>query len=509
MEKFRITPAVRLSLGLVILTLSILILAQALGLAPGTERQQLKVRQNLAETLAVQTILAIKRGDNLLLQAMLATVVERNSEVTSVGIRRNDNTVVAQTSQHEKFWADAAQENSTPTHIRLPLLVDGIKRGTFEISFHPLTHEDSLFMGLPSFVLLVIFVSITGFVGFWFYIKRALHHLDPSAVVPARVRNALNILAEGVLILDKREQIVLVNHSLAEKLQRDEKSLVGRKASGLGWQIDAQEGQTELPWLRALATGRKQVGVRLLLKNPQREEQIFRVNAVPILDGKGNSQGTIASFDDISELESKNRQLEEMVKQLAATQASIENKNRELKHLASRDPLTDCYNRRSLFDYLAASFEKARSANMEYTCIMTDIDHFKRVNDTHGHGVGDEVIKMVANNIKEVIREGDILARFGGEEFCIILPGAPMSQATMIANRCREKIAAQLCQGVKVTASFGVSSIRLGAQTPNELIHQADEALYHSKAQGRNRVSNWQPTMRIAAKGIGSQQDAR
>ena len=506
MGKFRITPAVRLSIGLVILTLSILILAQALGLAPGTERQQLKVRQLLAETLAVQTIMAIKRGDMLLLQAMLENVIERNPDVRSIGIRRNDQGVVAQTAQHEEFWDDASAENSTPTHIRLPLLINGEKRGNFEITFHPLTHEDSPFLGLPSFVLLIIFVSVTGFVGFWLYIKRALHHLDPSAVVPARVRNALNILAEGVLILDKREQIVLVNHSLAEKLQRDEKSLIGRKASSLGWQQDESDSAAALPWLQALSSGQKQVGVRLELKTHEQEKQIFRVNAVPILDDKGNSQGTIASFDDISELEAKNHQLEDMVKALAATQLSIENKNRELKYLASRDPVTDCYNRRSLFDYLAASFDKARSSHAEYACIMTDIDHFKRVNDTHGHGVGDEVIKMVANTIREVIREGDILARFGGEEFCIILPGAPISQANLIANRCREKIAAQLCQGIKVTSSFGISSVRLGAQTPNELIHQADEALYHSKEQGRNCVSNWQPNMRIANKTADNQQ---
>lgn len=497
MEKLRITPAVRLSLGLVILTLSILILAQALGLAPGTERQQLKVRQNLAETLAVQIILAIQRGDSLLLQAMLENVVERNTEVKSIAVRRNDGTIVAQTSNHTSFWSGAASENSTPTHIRLPLLINSTKRGTFEISFEPLTHDGSLFFGIPSFALLIIFVSVTGFVGFWLYIKRALHYLDPSAVVPARVRNALNILAEGVLILDKREQIVLVNYSLAHNLQCDEKNLMGRKASSLGWKIDSDAKTKELPWLSALSTGQKQIGVRLLLQQADEDERIFRVNAVPILDDKGNSQGTIASFDDISELEAKNRQLQETIKQLAATHLSIENKNRELKHLASRDPLTDCYNRRSLFEYLTATFDKARNANAEYACIMADIDYFKRVNDTYGHSVGDEIIKMAACTLRDVIREGDVLARFGGEEFCIILPGAPISQAHMIANRCRERIAGQICHGVQVTSSFGVSSIRLGAMTPNELIQQADEALYHAKAHGRNRVSDWQASMRI------------
>lgn len=495
----RVTPAVRLSLGLVLLTLSILILAQALGLAPGAESQQLKARQHLAETLAMQATLILKRGDNLLVLAMLEGVVERNPEVLSVAIRRNDKTLVAQTLQHDEHWSGAAEENSTPTHIRLPLLINGTKRGVFEISFHPLAYDTSNWFGLPTFLILIIFVSLTGFAGFWLYIKRALHHLDPSSVVPARVRNALNILTEGVLILDKREQIVLINNSLMEKLNRDEKNLVGRKASSLGWEIDPAEEFRELPWLRALTTNQKQVGVRLLLKGIHTSEKIFRVNVVPILDGKGASQGTIASFDDISELEAKNRQLEDMVKQLAATQMSIQNKNRELKHLASRDPLTDCFNRRSLFDYLDKGFAKARTSGAEYACIMTDIDHFKQVNDTYGHSLGDEVIKMVANSIKEVIRDGDIVARFGGEEFCMILPGASIELTNTIATRCREKIAAQVCQGINVTSSFGIATIRSGAKTPNELIQQADEALYYSKKHGRNCVSKWQPEMKNTA----------
>ena len=491
-----ITPAVRLSVGLVILTISILILAQAIGLAPGVERQQLEVRKRLAETLASQVSVAIMRGDELLLQYLLESTVERNPEILSAALRRNDGVLVAQTKSHGQHWANAKPQESTPTHIRFPVMINGAKRADFELSFEPLLSESHPVFKLPTFVLLIIFVSLSGFVGYWFYIKRALKHLDPSAVVPARVRNALNILAEGVLILDRREQIVLANNSIIDHLRRPEQSLIGKKASSLGWFLDEKQEVREYPWLKAIGSGVKQTGVRLLLPKNGDNDTIFQVNAVPILDANGNSQGTIAVFEDITELETKSRLLEEMIQQLAVTQVAIENKNKELTFLATRDPLTNCFNRRALYEHLSSKFDGARTGDAEFSCIMADIDFFKKVNDTYGHAAGDEVIKMAANSLREVVRDMDMVARFGGEEFCVILPGAPLEQAQLIAERCREKIAQKETNGIKVTGSFGVTSIRMGAVTANQLIQQADEALYYSKQHGRNQVTCWQPDMK-------------
>jgi len=491
----RITPAVRLSLGLVILLVSILILAQALGFLPGTEQQQLEIRKRLAETLAQQVSLAVSRNDNLLLQHLLNSSVERNPEIMSAAIRDNRGRILLQTAEHKKYWAGADAQQSTPTHIRFPIFHNGAKRADFEISFEELLSERHPFFHIPTFIVLMIFVSLSGFVGFWFYIKRALHHLDPSAVVPARVRNALNILAEGVLILDRREQVVLANTTIIEHLASTETKLFGRKASSLGWELEAHQDVTQFPWLEALATGVRQVGIRVHLKNKSEKEKIFRVNAVPILDMRGSSQGTIAVFDDITELEEKSRILEDTIKELALTQIAIEKQNKELSYLATRDPLTNCYNRRALYQYLEGKSEGGRITDGEYCCIMADIDHFKRVNDTYGHGVGDDVIKMTATTLQETVRDQDRVARFGGEEFCIILPGVDLERAFQIAERCREKIAAADCDGVKVTGSFGVTSIRLGAANTQELLQQADQALYYSKQHGRNQVTRWQQGM--------------
>lgn len=490
-----ITPAVRLSVGLVILTVSLLILAQALGLAPGAERQQLDLRKRLAETLASQVSVAIMRGDQLLLQHLLDSTVERHPEIVSAAVRHTNGNLVAQTKGHKTHWKDAKANESTPTHVRFPVMINNTKRADFEIRFEPLLTERHALLGVPTFVLLVMFIAISGFLGYWFYIKRALKHLDPSAVVPARVRNALNILAEGVLILDRREQIVLANTTLVENLQRTEAVLLGKKASNLGWFVDPKGEQTAYPWLTALTSGVKQTGVRVLLPLATGDEKIFQVNAVPILDAKGTAQGTIAVFEDITELESKTRLLEYMVQELAASRSSIEAKNKELTYLATRDPLTNCFNRRALYEHLSGKFDGARASDAEFSCIMADIDFFKKVNDTYGHAVGDEVIKMTANALREVVRDMDMVARFGGEEFCVILPGAPIEQALLIAERCREKIAAQVTNGVSVTGSFGVTSLRMGATSASQLIQQADEALYYSKQHGRNQVTRWAPGM--------------
>lgn len=495
----RLSPAIRLSVGLVILIISILILAEALGLTPGTEKQKLELRKHVSETMANEATLAIVRGDDFLLKFLLDSSVARNGDILSAAVRRNDGVIVAQTHEHPQHWAAAKPEVSTPTHVRIPIIIGGTKRANFEISYKPLADEKHAILHLPMFVVLLIFVGLSGFLGIWLYIKRALHYLDPSAVVPARVRNALNILAEGVLILDRREQVVLANGSMIDKLKTAEKHLLGKKASKLGWEMAPNQESTEYPWLTALSSNEKQVGARLLLKAPNEKDKIFRVNSVPIIDHNGASQGTIVVFDDISELEEKTSLLEETILKLAKSQAAIEVKNKELSFLATRDPLTNCFNRRALYQHLDGKFEGARSSDAEYCCIMGDIDHFKKVNDTYGHGVGDEVIKMAANSIKEVVRDIDIVARFGGEEFCVILPGADLEQAFQIAERCRERIAEQDCSGVKVTGSFGVTSIKLGAQTSNDLIQQADEALYYSKQHGRNQVTRWEHGMKSTA----------
>ncbi|WP_235831586.1 GGDEF domain-containing protein [Acinetobacter rongchengensis] len=155
------------------------------------------------------------------------------------------------------------------------------------------------------------------------------------------------------------------------------------------------------------------------------------------------------------------------------------------------DPLTLVYNRRSITDFLSLNHEKKQ----DYVIVLLDIDHFKQVNDTYGHDIGDRVLIKVAQILMENIRKNDYVGRFGGEEFIFILNDLELEQAFEIAERCRAEIEKNhIClnnvDNIRVTASFGVSmpSEFTGDLTKEMFIRQADQALYFAKLSGRNQV---------------------
>ncbi|MBB1428798.1 GGDEF domain-containing protein [Pseudoalteromonas sp. SG43-4] len=169
-------------------------------------------------------------------------------------------------------------------------------------------------------------------------------------------------------------------------------------------------------------------------------------------------------------------------------------RNEELDYLAARDPLTNCYNRRILFEVMNRDFLDLPQIG-EYCILMVDIDHFKSVNDTYGHSIGDTVLCGVAELLQANIRKSDSVARFGGEEFCIILPNTTQEQAIRIAEAIRIKVEKATFDDIPVTCSFGVTSIKFKARTPSELIEQADLALYEAKSLGRNQVALWDASL--------------
>ncbi len=175
---------------------------------------------------------------------------------------------------------------------------------------------------------------------------------------------------------------------------------------------------------------------------------------------------------------------------------------RELKQryeeLAVIDELTSLHNRRFFFPEAHTALSSAVRYEKDLSIMMIDIDYFKRINDVHGHSMGDQVLKGLASLLEKEKREADILARFGGEEFIMLLPETDAPGAVIFAERIRKRIEKMVWEvdgtEVRGTASFGISSLLLPEdKNPPELleklIKQADEALYHSKEHGRNRVS--------------------
>ncbi|HLZ97975.1 MAG TPA: diguanylate cyclase [Steroidobacteraceae bacterium] len=172
---------------------------------------------------------------------------------------------------------------------------------------------------------------------------------------------------------------------------------------------------------------------------------------------------------------------------------SVEHINtQELIDAALTDPLTGLHNRRGLEGRAEAVHFRPGGAPVTQVWIMVDIDHFKRVNDTYGHEAGDEVLKAVAEALRSTARGADIVARFGGEEFVLVLPDTGAEMALRIAERLRLAIEALSTevdgQVIRVTASFGVAQ-RAAQENQLEVLERADAALYESKKGGRNRVT--------------------
>lgn len=162
--------------------------------------------------------------------------------------------------------------------------------------------------------------------------------------------------------------------------------------------------------------------------------------------------------------------------------------------LALTDSLTGLHNRRYLSTHLEAVMQRMSDSEKSMCLLMIDIDHFKQVNDAHGHAVGDEVLCEVAHRIGRNVRGFDLAARYGGEEFVVVMPDTPMEVAVAVAERLCEKVAempfkvAAPAGEVRVTLSIGVAENRIHEDSPESLLKRADEALYEAKGQGRNRV---------------------
>lgn len=177
-----------------------------------------------------------------------------------------------------------------------------------------------------------------------------------------------------------------------------------------------------------------------------------------------------------------------------AFQDITDRKKKEMKLFdqATKDPLTKCYNRRQFEELAKNEIQRSRRYNHPFCLFMIDADHFKNVNDTHGHAVGDLVLQALADCCRRTLRESDIVARFGGEEFVILLPEASIENAFRVAERLRIKISKLVVkneqnQDVQFTVSIGLVSSTVTDDIP-EMLKMADESLYVAKENGRNQV---------------------
>lgn len=485
MKLIKPTPTTRVSLGLMLLTISILLTSELIGVMPDPTAATLDARKKLCESLAVQFSSVTNNNARVSYKNTLAALVERNEDVLSAGMRTSQGYLIIEAGDHDAHWMNTDSEKSDANNVQVPIYKNSQRWATVEVRFAPVWAESITDIFLNSSFGLTLFVGVSGFIGYFFFMRRTLRELDPSAVVPDRVKAAFDALAEGVIIIDEKEHIVLANAAFSKKSEIPITRLTGLRVSELPWNHSELIKPDSMPWNDAMRSGRSETGIRLCLDTVKGSLTLM-ANVAPIPDGKNSYRGVLITFDDVTELESKNHQLKAMVRQ-------ITEKNEELHYLATRDPMTGCLNRRSFYEGFELLFNKARAEGLELSFIMTDIDHFKSVNDNYGHSLGDDVIKTVAEIYKNFSREEDLVGRYGGEEFCLVLPGVPLKKAVEAAERIQLQVKDQSMEkfetGPHITSSFGVSSIKFGAADYDELCNQADDALYYSKEHGRNQVT--------------------
>jgi diguanylate cyclase (GGDEF)-like protein/putative nucleotidyltransferase with HDIG domain len=332
---------------------------------------------------------------------------------------------------------------------------------------------------------------IAGLFGYTLFVGRVMWGFNSPQVVPERVRQALDTLAEGLLVMDERATVILANRAFAQTVNVPAEQLVDSCANDLPWRIAECGGAEQYPWMRAIdesATITEQI---LHLSVGGEETRIFSVNAAPLGGGNPSQRGALATFRDVTHIEEHRAELERMLSMLRASRDEIEQKNRELEILATQDALTGCMNRRAFFEKFARLWQETKEQATPLSCIMIDNDHFKCVNDTYGHAVGDEVLRQVARVLHEHHSGHGLVCRYGGEEFCVLLPGFSYEQAIELAEQTRQAVAEIRLDAppeLQLTASIGVSETRYGAADPQELINQADLCLYAAKRNGRNCV---------------------
>ena len=310
----RVSARDRIVIGQICLLVSMLLLAASLGLVPDRQGAILEGRGALCEAIAVHGSMLVSQSEIARLETILEAVVRHNRDMFSALLRRDDGQVVARVGEQAADLQSPgdAQEVATGSRVDVPIWAGDRRWGTMEVRFRPLFQVGVLgFLQAPR-LRLIIFVASTCFLLYLLYLGRMLRHLDPSKVVPQRVRSALNTLAEGLLLMDTDERIVLANEAFSSIVGQSPKELQGRRASHLPWSTDeSEEFSGTYPWLQAIHDKSPQKGVMLNFDYKDATRRTFLINATPVFEDSGDLRGVLASFEDVSPLEEKKEELKQ------------------------------------------------------------------------------------------------------------------------------------------------------------------------------------------------------
>lgn len=266
-----------------------------------------------------------------------------------------------------------------------------------------------------------------------------------------------------------------------------------------GWWIrdGAPIGADEWAASRAIHYGETSIDEEIEIQCFDGTRKIILNSAVPLRSADGRITGAIIVNQDVTERFAAQKELQRAKEALEQVNMELQDALSREHQLARTDVLTGARNRRDFFEIALHQFGVAKRYGSEISLILFDIDHFKRVNDRHGHETGDEVLRRVARLAQTGIREADLLARYGGEEFIVLLPNSSTALAALVAERIRDAIERAFAPGQgsigPLTISAGVAGCVPRDESLDDLIRAADQALYRAKESGRNRVEVSRP----------------
>ncbi len=299
-----------LAIGLSFLVASIVMASVFVGVFPDRGGAIREGRNALAELAAVNSTAAIVPEGAPRVEAMLKFMLERNKDLVSAGVRRADGALVVAVGNHADTWKPLANDHSTDRQIQVPILTRSERWGQLELAFKPTGVPHLFGMEMPwLYLVLFMFGSCLG--AFYFYLGRMLRHLDVSHAVPARVRSALDTLAEGLLVIDKKQNIVLANQAFATLTGATPDTLAAHQVSELGWlgPDGTPLAKEKSPWAAALREGTVQRNSMLHFTDHAGKLHTFSANCSPVMGPDGKAGGVLISLDDITELESNKAEL--------------------------------------------------------------------------------------------------------------------------------------------------------------------------------------------------------
>ncbi|MGQ0749875.1 MAG: sensor domain-containing diguanylate cyclase [Betaproteobacteria bacterium] len=281
------------------------------------------------------------------------------------------------------------------------------------------------------------------------------------------LRKVIDILPVGVWIVDQAGKIVYGNPA-GQRIWGSASQGTNALPQYKGWWVGSGKRIASEEWavVRAIRSGDISVNEELEIESADGSRKTILNSALPIPDAEGRVAGAIMVHHDITERKRVEDQLRGMV---------------------DRDPLTNAYNRRALYDFLEGEIHRLRRHGGSLSVIMFDVDHFKDINDDHGHVAGDRVLVAITELVREELRGLDRLARYSGEEFLIIAPNTTGQRASTLAERLRARIGSASFDTVaRVTCSFGVCEYN-GDDDADALVRRADDLMYRARrAGGRN-----------------------